>query len=272
MLDHELELLAALAEGRLEDETEARALIASSPDARAEYEAQKTAHDALSAMGPASLSDVERAELHRDTWTELRSRPTSRQATGRWYSRWTPVVAGLFVLVGVVAVLNQTDLSGSGADSSEEALVAASDVATVTTAAAAIAEPFGRTADGEETTEAPLDEGTADIEAQASPSNATAAFYSSEAELIRAGDEADSPVPLSDYSAEEPELEACLDRASLVGYVVHGVYEVRATSEGNATEVPEGPFIVSIPEGANLQSAPITFVDLDTCEVSYVDE
>ena len=43
MRNKEVELIAALAEGSLEDETAARALVASSTKHQAEYEAQKTA-------------------------------------------------------------------------------------------------------------------------------------------------------------------------------------------------------------------------------------
>ncbi len=107
MRDHELELIAALAEGRLEDESEARALIASSAEHLAEYEAQKLAFETLRSTPPAAMTDIERAALHRDVWTELRS-PVPVGASGNpWYYRWMPVAAGMFVVVGLVAVINQ---------------------------------------------------------------------------------------------------------------------------------------------------------------------
>jgi len=73
MRKNEIELIAALAEGRLEDETAARALVDSSAAHRAEYEAHKTALEALIAIPSAQLSEHESAALHRDVWTELQS-------------------------------------------------------------------------------------------------------------------------------------------------------------------------------------------------------
>ncbi|HSM45432.1 MAG TPA: hypothetical protein VK969_10490, partial [Acidimicrobiia bacterium] len=72
MRDDQIELIAALVEGRLEDESEARALIDSAPEFREEYEGQKTAYEMLTRVGTASLSDGERSALHRDVWTSLR--------------------------------------------------------------------------------------------------------------------------------------------------------------------------------------------------------
>src|ERR687892_348665 len=102
MRDQDLELIAALVEGRLDDETEARALIASSAEAREEYEAQKRAYESLAAMGTAHLTETERATLHRDLWTELRGGDTPERTKTPWYVRWSPVAAGLFVVVGIV--------------------------------------------------------------------------------------------------------------------------------------------------------------------------
>ena len=85
MRSHEQELISALVEGRLEDEAEALALIASSPALRSEYEAQKLAYEALTAIPQAQLTDHERAALHRDVWTELQARPTSLAVRTPWY-------------------------------------------------------------------------------------------------------------------------------------------------------------------------------------------
>lgn len=66
MREHEIDLIAALVEGRLEDETEARALITSSPEMRQEYQAQKLAYEALAGAGMVRMTESERSALHRD--------------------------------------------------------------------------------------------------------------------------------------------------------------------------------------------------------------
>lgn len=148
MRDQELELIAALVEGRLEDETEARALITSSIEAREEYETQKLAHDALQAMGTARLGEDERAALHRDVWTDLRAGAPTPKTRRPWYYRWVPVAAALFLVVGLAAVL-----SGGGEETARLLGEISSDLgagdatAETTSTAAAVEAPA---ADGEE--------------------------------------------------------------------------------------------------------------------------
>lgn len=271
MRDHELELLAALAEGRLEDDTEARALIASSPEARAEYVAQKTAHDSLSGLGRATLTDDERAALRRDIWTSFRTPEAGQAGSGRWYTRWVPVVAGLFVVVGAVAVINQTGMLVAGDATAEDG--GDTIAATASTAAAASGEALGGLAEEDETTEMARSSDTSSTtQSLASAPEAEADFYRSEAQSIRSGDEEQSLVRLYEYSAADTDLAACLDAADLDGYVVHGVYEAERAAAEASSEIPNDPFIASIPDGVELESAPIAFVDLETCVVDYFDD
>lgn len=112
MREHELDLIAALAEGRLEDESDARALLESSEEARRELAAQLSAIEALRSVGRPELTDAEKASLRRDIWTELRSEaaPASRP----WYLRLSYGMAALFVLVALGAVVTQAPfLTGS---------------------------------------------------------------------------------------------------------------------------------------------------------------
>ena len=113
---NEIELIAALAEGRLEDESEARALIASSEKYRVEYEAQKTALDALGEVATTRMTDVEKAALHRDVWTALSAEPVQGKKAAPWYFRWSYAAGALFLLVGLVAVLSQGGFSTNGDD------------------------------------------------------------------------------------------------------------------------------------------------------------
>ena len=111
MHDHPLDLIAALADGSLSDEAEARALVESCPECREEYRTQTEVIGWLAATPAAEMTDLEKAALHRDLWTELRNQPGKSPATP-WWQRLAYVAAGLFVTVGLVSVLNNGALNG----------------------------------------------------------------------------------------------------------------------------------------------------------------
>lgn len=269
MRDHELELIAALVEGRLEDETEARALVASGVEFQEEYQAQRTAYEALSSVGTAALTESERAALHRDVWTELRA-PYAATSTPRtpWYYRWLSVAAGLFVVVGLFAVINQ----GGSSDSVEEAAApTAADAATDLTQAASGDDDAG----GEVAEE--LADGT-DLQAQdfaGAISDSEEEFYAAEAAKIRSG-ETTQPLVRSEGSEVANETQSCLDDAGLSGYTALAVRATPLETEETDNTVPmptdTNPYIVATPEGDDPASAPLAFVDVVGCEVLYLDE
>ncbi len=117
MHEHDLDLIAAFAEGSLEDESVARALVETCSECRAEYDGQQAVLAALATVPEARMSDIERAGLHRDLWTDLRAAPAKRPVSPWWY-RWSYVAAGLFVVVGLVGVLGGQ--FGMGGDSAEQ--------------------------------------------------------------------------------------------------------------------------------------------------------
>lgn len=275
MRDHELELIAALAEGRLEDETEARALIESSPEHRAEFEAQEQALSALSSMTSAELTDLEKAGLRRDVWTQLRAPAASAPARQPWYYRWAPVAAGLFMMVGLIAVLNN-----QGGPDGDTPVAAEFDAETSSTSAA------GESAGGEDREQG---DGGAAPEAEETPTSVATAeaieiedlvaadlsraltatdnvFYSTEADEIRASDEADTPADETTQSR----LTECVDQSGLSGYSIVGAYPV--ISEDEFAPEDANPYIVVKPEGDDLATAPLAFVDTISCEVIYVDK
>jgi hypothetical protein len=269
MRDHDLELIAALVEGRLEDETEARALIASSPEAREEYEAQKLAFESLRSMGVASLTEEERAALHRDVWTELRTE-TQAKRTMPWYYRWVPVAAGLFVIIGLVTVL-----SGGGQEVAETSNDIASGLrdgeggaAPTTTAAGATFLDSGQDDAGAESapteTTEEMSETTFAAETQ---SDESAAAFEDEATRVR---ERAFTARLQDYDeeAEDADVEACLQQADLINYQPVATL----TRPDPATSNLEETIVVAAPERSDIADAPLAFVDLDTCEVVYLDD
>jgi hypothetical protein len=267
MRDHERELIAALVEGRLDDESEARALVASSPELHEEYEAQLLAHRALTGAGSVSLSEAERAELHRDVWTALRHR-SEAPARGPWYLRAAAVAAGLFVVVGLAAVLST---SGGPDAGSVGGLAADLDVGPTSEEdeeAAGAPSDDSAGSDGAETFEDAATTTAAASELE-SPGDEAIAVYRREAELIRQGIFSERLRSFTTSDRAYDDHQACVEEAGLNEYRVLATLEEPA---GTSTTGDSSLLAVVIPVDAQLDSAPIAFVDLDVCEVVYIDE
>jgi hypothetical protein len=258
MRDHDLELIAALVEGRLDDETEARALIDSSPRHRTEYEAQKLAFETLRDAGTAALTETESAQLHRDLWTALRTEAAAKPAKTPWYYVWAPVAAGLFVIVGLVTVLNQ--VGGVEADQ------LAADLP-VTTAVAETLDTSESGAEGGASAPTTESEGRATVTTAATGSDGStdeaAALYATEAEQLRRGELSAPLQEFTDTGADADSDQACVEEAGLADHVILATL----TSPDDGHEVA-----VAHPEDETLSDSPIVFVDLSTCEIVYRDE
>lgn len=260
MREHELELIAALVEGRLEDESEARALIESSPELAEEYEAQKLAYEAMRGAGTTSLRETERAALHRDIWTELRSGSIPAASRSPWYYRWAPVAAGFLVVVGLVAVLGQ-----GGADSGEEAVNLADAAADTTTTAASDDGAAGGDAapgDGDDTaqTESSSEEDKTDSDRTVSPEEAD--LFTMQAQRVRAGEFSDSQLETFDNEGQTAEHTDCFTR---IGLDRHRIVATTSSLDGET-------LLVTVPQETDLANAPVGFVDPDVCELVYLDE
>jgi hypothetical protein len=149
-LQHDLELIAAYAEGLLADGDEARNLVEECAHCQQEYELQKGVKGLLAGLPQARLTDPERLELH----AIIKRLPggnvitlEDRRRTQRWM-RIASVAAVSFVLIGLGAVFVGTMGGGSrasfsttagalgGNDSSAEAFVTTTAAAATTTALA----------------------------------------------------------------------------------------------------------------------------------------
>lgn len=246
MRKNELELIAALAEGRLADESEARALIESSARLRKEFEAQRAAIEALRGMEPVSLTEVERAALRRDLWTELRASGSEIVPTRRRLAGWPAYVTALALIVGSLAVLgpqlSQTDIAAAPTfDETSQAL----------------------SADGAEEDMAPSEGATAT--AQASPERLLGrdelAAYRTLAEAIRSGETADfTGSDRAMYSSTE--ATTCISDAGLEAHHFLGQFEVTEWSTVVAASPVENP----------TDGTPISFIDPESCEVIFVVE
>lgn len=250
----ELELIAALAEGSLDDETEARRMVASSPEFQAEYEAQRTAIETLRQVPEARLTEHERSALRRDVWTELRAQPAGRKLATPWYYRWSTVAAGLVLIVGLVAVLNRSD-STVGLSQADDATELAAETERVATTNLAAEEA----ADG---AAAPLASDDFGAALDSDDSEEATGFLAEVAVQARLG----SAGSLTYSAAEAPDakqsLELCLAAAGLEGHEVIGQLQFS----------PETTYIVAAPSEVDLTTdTPISFVDAASCELFYTD-
>lgn len=106
MHKHDPDLIAAFADGSNDNEIQARALIESCGECRAEYENQVRVIAMLRQVPPVAMTDLEKAAMQRDLWTELRSQPVAAATTGSpWWYRWSYAAAGLVIVVGIAAGL-----------------------------------------------------------------------------------------------------------------------------------------------------------------------
>ncbi len=267
MHSHDLDLIAAFADGSLQETGEAQSLIDSCADCRAEFEAQRSALAAVAALPPVGLlTDIEKAALHRDLWTELRNPPVAARASNPWWYRWSYAAAGLFVVVGLFGVLNQ--LGGQEDSGQPEALVAADTTAAADGESGYEEEPFvsqgedsgaGATVpDPEESpTESASPPTTAAAATETTIATATDADFEEVAANARSADLPESTTP----TTVPVQADQCLDDEALGGQ------EVLATIELDRT------YLILVPAGVQLtQDTPITFVDAATCEVVRVVE
>ncbi len=108
MSDEELDLIAALAAGELDATAAARAedLIAQGGVYREEFDAQLQANAALADVAPATMSDLERARLHRAVMAEISAPPQQSDVSRmvRWL-RPLAVAAAAIVVVGFGGLL-----------------------------------------------------------------------------------------------------------------------------------------------------------------------
>lgn len=259
MREHEIELISALVEGRLEDESEVRALIASSPEMQTEYESQKIAHEALASAGTTHMREDERAELHRDLWTALRAEP--RPSRAPWYYRWVPITAGLLIIF-VVGIMITDGQSETATFEAADAGGATSPTSTVSARGLVQEEPTG-------TTMAAAAAATTTAGGEELDNTEFAAV----AESLRE----DSVSPALEEPTEESAdgEQGCLERAGLESYTVVRTVDpafVAKATGSDITDVAPQLLIAAIPEGSDLKTAPITFVDADTCQVVQVED
>jgi hypothetical protein len=242
MHEHDLDLIAALADGSLDDESQARLLVETCAVCGSEYRSQTEVLAWLAAAPAVEMTELEKAALHRDLWTELRSQPSRAGATP-WWQTWSYVAAGLFVLVGLVAVLNGPLRSGGEA---ADTLAVGSDLDAPAVEEAA---PFVG------------DDSGAGEDSQAGATTTAAAQRALDLPFAELADEArDAREAESNMGTMslDGEGEDCLDRLGLEDQVVVDELELDQT------------YLVVMAEDPELDRS-VTFVALTECEIVYVD-
>lgn len=238
---HDLDLMAALAEGSLEDEAAARAQAASCRRCREELEAQTLALQALRAVEPATLTVQESAALRRDVWTSLRSGEPEKERRAPWYAKWAYAATGLVVVAGMAALLSQ----GSFDDAADPLPLAE--------------EEAGLATDSADEAEAPAimaDEPDEDMEMMEVP---PPDFFASQAARLRQDGEGEAQ---ASTLAERASAEACLEQAGLVDHVV-----VDEVADEDLTR-----YLVAVPSPGEIRAdTPVSFVQAVDCLLMAVD-
>jgi hypothetical protein len=259
MHEHDLDLIASLADGSLDEGDEARALVETCEVCRHEYEAQVSVLEALSGLEAARLTDFEKAGLHRDLWTELRSEAVKDKRVVPWWYRLSYAAAGLFVVVGLVAVLGQSVFNAAG--EGDEASTTFSEVSSGLdggASAESVTPLYSPQADESGGAAPTTTAGATATTLGTSPSvtlESAAPDFEAMADETRQGE-----LPAADRAVATAKAE-CLGAAGLENYEFKGSVERDRT------------YLVAVPAGVELDSdTPVTFVDADTCEVVHVEK
>ena len=249
MHKHDLDLIAEYAAGTLGDETEARARVASCQTCAEEYTAQSSVLAELSGVGQAQLTEHERARLHRDLWTELRSpvdAAPSRSANPWWRSWAFGAAAFIVVAVALVGVMENF----GGGDAAE----------TFGEVGAPLDADSGGTSGEARTDDQAAEDGEGTEEAFA-PDVTTAADSSEDIPyLLIAREVRQQPESEADVLSYDKFQSECLVKSGLVDHELVSGFET----------VPD--LLVAVPAAADRQVAPVSFIETENCTVVHIED
>jgi hypothetical protein len=118
--NHDLDLIAAFAEGRPDDTAPAEALVAACAECAEIFRSHRIVLEAVQLQAPIAMSDLERHRLHASVWDSLQTgasstaTPAKKAARTPWWYRVVPVAAALVVVVGIGANLLSGGDTASG--------------------------------------------------------------------------------------------------------------------------------------------------------------
>jgi hypothetical protein len=242
MHEHDLDLIAALADRSLADETEARALVDACEVCRSEYRSQVEVLAWVASAPRVEMTELEKAALHRDLWTELRRDP-ARAASIPWWQRWSYVAAGLFVVVGLAGVLSGVVGSGDSGGATQESRF-----------------DFDSAEGGDEAAPFLAEDGASDGGAESATTTAAAEQAASVpfpelADEVRASRESD---PGMGTMSPDATVDQCLDRIGLDDHIVVAELELDQVYLA----------VMAADQGADRS---VTFITPAECEIVFVD-
>jgi hypothetical protein len=243
MHEHDLDLIAALADGSLADETEARALVDACDVCRSEYRSQMDVVAWVASAPHVEMTELEKAALHRDLWTELRRDP-ARAAPIPWWQRWSYVAAGLFVVVGLAGVLNGVMGSGDSGGETQESRLDLDAAQGSDEAAPFLAEDSGSGGGAE-----------SGATTTAAAEQAASVPFPELADEVRASRETN---PSMGTMSPDATVDECLDRVGLDDHIVVAELELDQVYLAVMAE-DQGP------------DRSVTFITPADCEIVFVD-
>jgi hypothetical protein len=127
--EHDLDLVAALAEGRSTDPVRAEELVHTCDVCAEAYHDHVLVLEAIAASPSPALGDLERRRLHSSIWSQIgeAAEPPAVRSTPWWY-RLAPVAAAVIVIAGITVALPEAtddavdDLGGDAFVPSSERL------------------------------------------------------------------------------------------------------------------------------------------------------
>lgn len=241
MHEHDLDLIAALADGSLAEEAEARALVDACDVCRSEYRSQVDVLAWVASAPSVEMTELEKAALHRDLWTELRRDP-ARAAPVPWWQRWSYVAAGLFVMVGLAGVLNGVMGSGDSGGEAQESRFDLDAAQGGDEAAPFLAEDSDGGGESAATTTAAAEQ-------------ATSVPFPDLADQVRASRETD---PATGTTSPDTTADECLERVGLDDHIVVAELEL------------DQVYLAVMAEDREADRS-VTFVTPADCEIVFVD-
>ena len=247
MHTHDLDLIAEYAAGTLEDESEARARVESCHTCAHEFTAQRSLLAELSGVGQAMMTEHERARLHRDLWTELRSTAEPASTTHWWRSWAFGAAAFVFVAVALVGVME----SFGGGDAAETFGEAGTELDSDSGSTSGDTRFDDRVAKDGEGGEEALAPGVTTAEAES--------FGDTPYPLI-AQEVRQQPNPEADVLSYEEAQSECLEQSGLVDHKPVAGFETLTD------------LLVAVPSGVDLEDAPVAFVDPESCTIVHIED
>lgn len=241
MHDHDFNLIAAIAEGAMSpaDQAVAETSLAACDACQTDLELQREALAVLRESSPLTMTDIERAAVHRNVLAAIT--PTTKTVVLRpkdpWFQRLIPAMAAAAALVVVVGVGSVLINGGSDADTAADTTAAAlageslRDTADEESAGSTGGAPFDDAADATTTTMQMLAPTATMVEDYGNITGDALKNLAIELGSVQESDDGAA------YDLERVSLDAALVCAEIVAEEGTITFAARATVDGDAVEI-----------------------------------